>query len=166
MDHLLGDAATEQSHGAAGQSHQPAAHEEELTLQALEVRFDIMTSGQTGTPILSGMSVVAIEPTYGLVSNVIKVINLNKYNVLFDMFEAHRPCGVFDRYEAQGMLLGDLLRGVLLERGIGCTAHKVGKAMAKMPSEIPGGQAKAKKAAKSERAMMQRRPLPACCGES
>ena len=130
------------------------------------MRFDIMTSGQTGTPILSGMSVVAIEPTYGLVSNVIKVINLNKYNVLFDMFEAHRPCGVFDRYEAQGMLLGDLLRGVLLERGIGCTAHKVGKAMAKMPGEIPGEQAKAKKRLRSERAMMQRRPLPPCCGES
>eukprot|EP00966_Prymnesium_polylepis_P202469 4690509-Prymnesium_polylepis.1 len=121
------------------------SEEEPITLKE---RAAIMFSGKTGAPVASGEDGVAEEPTLGLVKAIVSIVEDLPGN-LFNANAAHRPCGVLDRYEAAGMLLGDVLgRRPLLPRGKDSVSQKLGKAMQKLPAEIPAKQAAAKKAAK------------------
>ena len=151
-----GDCVDVSPRPAAAPPAQPEAGHEEATEEIpsaeeplrLQQRMDIMFSGQTGAPIASGDTrALATEPTLGLVRDIVLLVD-NLPDVLFDPHVPHRPCGVLDRYEASGMLLGDALGYPLLPRGKDSISQKLGKAMKKIPGEIPGKQAAAKKVAK------------------
>ena len=50
-----------------------------------------------------------MKPSYGLVKAALSIVFDKLPGVLFDPRAEHRPCGVLDRYEAVGMLIGDAL---------------------------------------------------------
>mmetsp|Transcript_71653 Transcript_71653/g.190584 ORF Transcript_71653/g.190584 Transcript_71653/m.190584 type:complete len:433 (-) Transcript_71653:4-1302(-) len=135
---------------------QPEAGHEEVTEEVraagepltLQQRAAIMFSGQNGAPVASGDTrALATEPTLGLVRDIGVLVD-NLPGELFDAHAPRRPCGVLDRYEASGMLLGDALGYPLLPRGKDSVSQKLGKAMKKLPGEIAPKQAAARKAAK------------------
>ena len=77
-----------------------------------------MFSGETGNVVKSGIkddAATAEKPTYGLVRAALEVVFNDMDDALFNQHAAHRPCGVLDRYEAVGMLIGDVL-GLLARR--------------------------------------------------
>ena len=84
----------------------------DLILEALKKRGGIMFEGKDGAAIRSGIdsdAASAEKPTYGLCRAAIYVVFNVLPDVLFDPLAQHRPCGVLDRYEAVGMLIGDAL---------------------------------------------------------
>ena len=79
---------------------------------AVQARSKIMFSGESGAAVASGIkddAATAERPTYGLVRAAIEVVFKELPDALFDPHAEHRPCGVLDRYEAVGMLIGDAL---------------------------------------------------------
>ena len=69
----------------------------------LERRAGILFSGATGAVVCSGGDSATTAATYGLVKDVIKVVeDLAKSRPeLFDRSAEHRPaCGLLDRYSA------------------------------------------------------------------
>ena len=107
---------------------------------ALVVRFDIMFSGNSGAVVKSGITsdaATADAPTYGLSRAAHEVVFDARHDTLFDQHAEHRPCGVLDRYEAIGMLVGDALGLPLMPRrpyGL-AVGNKVRKVIKEIPSE-------------------------------
>ena len=115
---------------------------------ALILRSKVMFSGKSGAVVASGIkedAATAETPTYGLVRAALEVVN-DLDDVLFDQYAAHRPCGVLDRYEAVGMLIGDAVGLPLVPKRPHALA--VGNKARKVVKEIPGETEKARKAAK------------------
>ena len=121
----------------------------DLILEALKTRGGIMFEGKNGAAIRSGVksdAANAERPTYGLCRAAIYVV----FNVLpgglFDPLAQHRPCGMLDRYEAVGMLIGDALGLPLIPARPQGLA--VGKRARKLEQTIPAETDKQKKADK------------------
>ena len=121
----------------------------DLILEALKTRGGIMFEGKNGAAIRSGVksdAANAERPTYGLCRAAIYVV----FNVLpgglFDPLAQHRPCGMLDRYEAVGMLIGDALGLPLIPARPQELA--VGKRARKLEQTIPAETDKQKKADK------------------
>ena len=123
-----------------GQEELPAA----VPLAVLQRRAAIMFSGDTGAVVASGEGLGTSAPSYGLVKDVVNVVEALP-EALFDRHAEHRPCGLLDRRGAVGMLIGDVLGLPLLPWVL---AEPVGKAAYKLPDKIPGEIKNAKKAAK------------------
>ena len=116
---MLGDAAGPDPDESSRQT-QPESNVLQSPIRlALKARAMIMFSGESGAPISTGIKEDAAtckEPTYGLCQHAMDVIFNDLDGALFDQFAAHRPCGILDRYEAVGMLIGDALGLPLMPR--------------------------------------------------
>jgi hypothetical protein len=130
---------------------QAKGHEEDEEQLPAEVQMDIlkqraskMFSGESGGVVPSGYSEATSAPSYGLINNVIEVVDALPHT-LFDRSAEHRPCGLLDRYDAYGMLLGDVLGRPLLPWEL---AKPIGSAAAKLKKKIPEKKKEAKKKAK------------------
>ena len=120
-----------------GQEEPPAA----VAVAVLQRRACIMFSGATGAVVGSGEGLATSAPSYGLMKDVVKVVEALP-EALFDRHAEHRPCGLLDKYSAQGMLIGDVLGLPLMPWVL---AEPVGKAAAKLPKDIPNEVKKKKK---------------------
>ena len=143
---LAAGSAEEEAAGHAQPSNTPL---QDLILQALRARSQIMFSGESGAAIVSGIkedAATAEKPSYGLVRAAMSIVFNELPDVLFDQHAEHRPCGVLDRYEAVGMLIGDALGLPLMPRRP--HALNAGTDAQKRNKEIPAEQEKARKAAR------------------
>ena len=120
---------------------QAKGHEEDEEQLPAEVQMDIlkqraskMFSGESGWVVPSGYGEATSAPSYGLINNIIEVVDALPHT-LFDRSAEHRPCGLLDRYDAYGMLLGDVLGRPLLPWEL---AKPIGSAAAKLKKKIPG----------------------------
>ena len=122
-------------------------HEDGVNQAVAQQRSIIMFSGITGEVVASGLEAGMSMPTYGLAKHVIKVVDdLEKaHPELFDRHAKHRPCGLLDKYGAEGMLIGDVLGLPLIPWVL---AEPIGKRAAKLVKEIPNEIKKALKKAK------------------
>jgi hypothetical protein len=68
----------------------------EVALESLKRRADVMFSGATGAAVPSGETTATTAPTFGLVKDVIVVIDALP-DALFDRHAEHRPCGLLDK---------------------------------------------------------------------
>jgi hypothetical protein len=107
----------------------------------LQRRAGIMFSGNTGAVVSSEEGLATSAPSYGLVKDVLAAVDALPHE-LFDRHAEHRPCGLLDKYGAQGMLIGDVLGLPLMPWVL---AEPVGKAAAKLPKDIPNEVKKKKK---------------------
>jgi hypothetical protein len=125
------------------------ASQQDLLKAALAARAAIMFSGKSGAPVASGIEADATtpkEPSYGLCRGATDVVE-ELPNELFEQYAEHRPCGKLDRYEAVGMLIGDVLGLPLVPaRPFALALGKKAKARC---SEIPDETKKAKVKAKA-----------------
>ena len=83
-------------------------------------------------------------PTYGLIQDVIEVVEQLPAE-LFDTHAALRPCGLLDKRNAMGMLIGDVLGLPLLPWWL---AETIGSTAVKKRKKISSEKSKARKAAK------------------
>ena len=132
-----------------GQEEPRSTSLQDLIKAAVLARALIMFSGESGAALASGIkedAATAEKPTFGLVRAALEVVFNDLDGALFDPHAAHRPCGVLDRYEAVGMLIGDACGLPLMP----CRPHglAVGKKARKIKEEILSEQEKARKAAK------------------
>ena len=104
-----------------------------VPLEILKLRAQMKFSGSTGAVVASGCGLATSAPTYGLVDDVVNVVD-GLPEELFDKHVAHRPCGLLCRAGARGMLLGDVLG---LPHMPWVLAEPVGKAALKLSKEIP-----------------------------
>ena len=116
----------------------------EVPLAELMRRANFMFSGATGAVVASGGTLATSAPTYGLIKDVIELVD-DLPDALFDRRAEHRPCGLLCRYSAVGMLIGDVLS---LPQMPWTLAEPIGKAAAKLKKEIAEAQKTAKKKAK------------------
>ena len=116
----------------------------EVQMDVLKQRASIMFSGDSGGVVPSGYGEATSAPSYGLINDVIEVVDALPH-ALFDRSAEHRPCGLLDRYDAYGMLLGDLLGRPLLPWEL---AKPIGGTAAKLKKKIPEKKKEAKKKAK------------------
>ena len=111
----------------------PCEDEEEppaaVAVAVLQRRAGIMFSGNTGAVVSSEEGLATSAPSYGLMKDVVKVVEALPA-ALFDRLAELRPCGLLDKYGAQGMLIGDVLGLPLMPWVL---AEPVGKAAAKLP---------------------------------
>ena len=112
-----------------------------VAVAVLQRRAGIMFSGNTGAVVSSEEGLATSAPSYGLMKDVVKVVEALPA-ALFDRLAELRPCGLLDKYGAQGMLIGDVLGLPLMPWVL---AEPVGKAAAKLPNEIPNEVKKKKK---------------------
>lgn len=107
----LGYAADHEKEDWTRHEQPESSSQADLIQKAVLTRALIMFSGVSGAPVASGITADAASaktPTYGLVRGAIKVVYFNELDgALFDPHVDQRPCGVLDRYEAVGMLIGD-----------------------------------------------------------
>ena len=115
----------------------------EVPLAELERRASIKFSGATGAVVASGGGEATTAPTYGIVKNVIYVVDCLP-PALFARHAAHRPCGLLDKRSAYAMLLCDALGLPLLPWTL---AEPIGKDIHKKEKEVMGEKGKARKAA-------------------
>ena len=90
-----------------GQEHLSASSEPppaEVSFMELERRAGILFSGATGAVVCSGGDSATTAATYGLVNDVIKVVEdlAKSPPELFDRSAEHRPCRLLDRYSVHG----------------------------------------------------------------
>ena len=104
-----------------------------VPLEMLKLRAQMKFSGSTGAVVASGCGLATSAPTYGLVDDVVNVVD-GLPEELFDKHVAHRPCGLLCRAGARGMLLGDVLG---LPHMPWVLAEPVGKVALKLSKEIP-----------------------------
>ena len=93
-----------------GQAHPESTLQQDQIKAALLARAKVKFSDKSGAVVASGIkadAATADTPTYGHVRAAMDVVFNNLDEALFDPHAEHRPCGVLDRYEAVGMLLGD-----------------------------------------------------------
>ena len=118
-------------------------------MAALLVRAKIKFSGESGAVVASGIesdAATAKTPTFGHVRAALDIVNDELDDALFDPHAEHRPCGVLDRYEAAGMLLGDACGLPLMPARPQGLA--IGNKARKMPPKIAAAIEAAKKRAK------------------
>jgi hypothetical protein len=137
----LGRATTAGSEQVKGHDDGSEVPPAAVSLAVLSQRATIMFSGATGAVVPSGESGMTLAPSYALARDVISVVE-GLPSALFDRYAPHRPCGLLDKYGAQGMLIGDVLGLPLLSWEL---AEAVGKAAAKLPEKIPAEVKKLKK---------------------
>ena len=135
------------AHSGGEQAKGHEEHEEQLLalvhMDVLKQRASKMFSGESGAVVPSGEAEATSAPSYGLISDVIEVVDALP-NALFDRCAEHRPCGLLDRYDAYGMLIGDVLGRPLLPWQL---AKPVGSAAAKLKKKISDKKKEAKKKA-------------------
>jgi hypothetical protein len=107
-------------------------------------RAGIKFSGTTGAVVLSGGGELTSAPTYGLLQDVIEVVD-DLAPELFDRNAKHRPCGLLDKRSAYGMLICDVLGLPMLPWTL---AEPLGKVAVKKKKDISAEKSKAKKAAR------------------
>ena len=117
---------------------------------ALLARANIKFSGESGGVVASGIELdaaTAEAPTFGHVRAAMDIVFNDLDDALFDPHAEHRPCGVLDRYEAVGMLLGDACGLPLMPaRPYGLAAgNKARKLPPKIVSEIEAARKRAKR---------------------
>jgi hypothetical protein len=108
--HSFRAAAGPSSDLTTGQEHPESTSLQDQIRAALLARAKIKFSGASGGVVASGITAdaaTADTPTYGHVRAAMDVVFNDLDDALFDPHAEHRPCGVLDRYEAVGMLLGD-----------------------------------------------------------
>ena len=147
--HFFANAAGPVEEESTGHEEPTSTSQQDLIQQALSARSNIMFSGESGAAVASGIkddAATAEEPTYGLVKAALFVVFSLLPDSLFDQFAEQRPCGVLDRYEAVGMLIGDALGlPLMLARPHGL---KVGREAQKKNKEIAPETERVKKALK------------------
>ena len=104
-----------------------------VPLEILKLRAQMKFSGSTGAVVASGCGLATSAPTYGLVDDVVNVVD-GLPEELFDKHVAHRPCGLLCRAGTRGMLLGDVLGLPYMPWVL---AEPVGKVALKLSKEIP-----------------------------
>ena len=128
---------------------EPGGASEQLPAQVplgeLKRRAAIMFSGATGAVVASGGAAVATAPTYGLLQDVIGLVDKDLPPSLFDRFAVHRPCGLLDKRSAYSMLICDVHGLPVLPYTL---AEPIGKVAVTREKEIAGEKSKAKKKAK------------------
>ena len=115
-----------------------------LAAAALKERAATMFSGKTGAPVVSGEDPAAKEPTMRLLIDAFEVVN-GLPGMLFDPNAKPRPCGLLDKYEAVGMLVGDVIGLPLVPSK---AAQTFGRDAKKLISKVPEMKKAAKRAAK------------------
>ena len=134
---VLCGTATTPAGELAGRQDEPACLAKEasagLTAAALQARAVLMFSGVTGAPVASGEAASAQQATRGLLRDAVAAVD-KLPSELFDKHAKHRPCGLLDKYEAVGMLIGDAVGLPLLPAGPNGPAHRVGKRAPAAPS--------------------------------
>ena len=105
MEHSSGDAIITGGELGGGQDG-PVGPAKEASAAPLQARAAIMFSGATGAPVASGEAACAQQPTRGLLRHAVAAV-AKLPSALFDKDAEHRPCGLLDKYEAAGMLIGD-----------------------------------------------------------
>ena len=89
----------------------------------------------------------AEKPTYGHVRAAMEIVFNDLDASLFDPHAEHRACGVLDRYEAVGMLIGDACGLSLMParpQGL-AVGNKARKLPPKIAAEIAAAQKRAKR---------------------
>ena len=133
-----------------GQLHAESTSQQDMLRAALLARAKIKFSGQSGGVVASGIetdAATAEKPTYGHVRAAMDIVFNDLDDALFDPHAEHRPCGVLDRYEAVGMLLGDACGLPLMPaRPHGLAAgNKARKLPPKISAEIETARKRAKR---------------------
>ena len=149
---------------ATGQERLESTSQQDLIKGALLVRAKIKFSGESGAVVASGIkadAATAEKPTYGHVRAALEIVFKDLDPALFDPHADHRPCGVLDRYEAVGMLLGDACgRPSMPARPQGlAVGNKARKLPPTIVSEIEAAKKRAKRrgecAAEAEAAVLR-----------
>ena len=123
------------------------ASTQDLIEEALAARAAIKFSGESGAPVLSGITGDAAEAegiTYGLLRGCFNIVD-KLPSELFNPHAAVRPCGKLDTYEAVSMLICEVVGWPFFS---GPRAQKLGLNALKKKKEIASEQAKARAAAR------------------
>jgi hypothetical protein len=123
-----------------------------VTAADVKERLDEMFSGDTGAPVTSSKDGIIDELRQVHVPIIVGEVEAlqSRRPELFDKDALVRPCGKLDRYEAAGMVVGDL-HGLPL---IPARPHglAIGKKLQKLPATIAADLKKAAKRKDSEKA--------------
>jgi len=129
-----------------GQVQPAGTSAQDLIEEALAARAAVNFSGESGAPVMSGITgdIASAEGlTYGLIRGCFNVVE-KLPRELFDPHAAVRPCGKLDTYEAVSVLICEVVGWPFF---LGPRAQKLGLKALKLNNAIAGEQAKARRAA-------------------